>query len=358
MLKSAYTELQRKYDELLNRTDELNKQHNKSKQTITKLQSSTETAVQTSDADRKRREELELDAINNNNERIDSINELNELKEQLLQSKLDVIDSKVDGIRSTKSLDKRSNFQYEWKSNESETEFKWTTSRNSKLASSNEFGSLYIQNNHIDGMNITEIELTITEDPNDDGKHEKSRNILNHGPFGFTDERVPINIKSVNIEAGSNMTMPIFGGSDISGNSTRSIVPKGHSVFITDKTYRGTVQLLVTFENGDVEKSKVILWTVQKNKDKGVDITTKQKKSSIPDKVVWPLTETVLNSTKPVKETIPRVISPRKSASETVKNITPEVELEKSITPKSELKKSIVPKFKTKTNITPRTSLK
>ena len=67
MLKSAYTELQRKYDELLNRTDELNKQHNKSKQTITKLQSSTETAVQTSDADRKRREELELDAINNNN---------------------------------------------------------------------------------------------------------------------------------------------------------------------------------------------------------------------------------------------------------------------------------------------------
>ncbi len=98
VLKSAYTELQRKYDELLSRADELSKQQNKSQQTITNLQSSTESAIQTSDADRKRREQLELDVINNNNNRVDSINELNELKEQLLQSKLDTVSAKIDRV--------------------------------------------------------------------------------------------------------------------------------------------------------------------------------------------------------------------------------------------------------------------
>lgn len=343
MLKSAYAELKRKYDELVQRNGDLSERQRQAEDTIAKLKGTVTQPTDSNDEANKRlQDELNAEIERLSTEYSNSMQELSDVKEQLINSRIDNIDSKVNSTKPPMTtvdeaeepviVDQSNNFYYKYKSNESATDFIWTTSRNAKLAPDNKFGSLYIQNRRTDGVSIVGLELHITEDPNDDGKSEMKRNILDHGPLGFTNDRVPSRKKSVEIAPDKDITIPIFGGSDISGNSDKSIVPKGHSVYVSDKTYRGTVQLMVTYENGDMGKSNVIMWTINKKKD--VVVTEKSDlvdkiihglpPREEPDKVIWPTKPKELNSTKPVEKSIPTVLKSKEQPVVKRTSITPE----------------------------------
>jgi len=343
MLKSAYTELKRKYDELVQRNSELAQQQRQAEDTISKLKNITTQPVNSNDEyNKKLQDELNSELERLSTEYTNTMKELSDVKEQLIDSKISNIDSRVNSTKPPMTtedepeepviIDQSNNFYYRFNSNESSTDFVWTTSRNKKLAPNNKFGSLYIQNRRTDGVSIVGLKLVITEDPNDDGKSEMMRNILDHGPLGFTDDRVPSKKKDVEIAPNTDMTLPIFGGADISGNSDRSIVPKGHSVYVSDKTYRGTVQLMVSYENGDMGKSSVIMWTINKKKDVVVteksDLVEKIKHGlppkEEPDEVIWTTKPKELKSDAPIEKSIPTVVKSKEQPLIKRTSITPE----------------------------------
>jgi len=314
LLRNAFVELQGRYDVLVLQMSELIGERT----TLTRTNSDTSNAALgiINDINQQRLDELQQELIDKNNERVDYISEMSELKDELTQSKLNTVNARVDTslIETNEPVEavvanQSNNFFYKFSSNENANELIWTTSQNPRLATSNQFGTLYVQNLRTDDVNIAGLELVITEDPNDDGTKTPLRNILDHGPIGFTDARTPDGITKVNIEPGENTSIPLFGGSDIGGNSEKSIKTKGFETYVGDKTFRGTIQVMITYDNGDVAKSGVVMWTIQKSKDTPKLELVGDAIEIKPDIIVWPEKEIKLKSTKKVEKTIPIVKS-------------------------------------------------
>lgn len=149
---------------------------------------------------------------------------------------------------------------YKFTSNEDANNFIWTTSR--KNPTDNKFGKIDIQNLRDDNITIKKLDLVITYDDKENRSRSEARHILNHGPIGFTDRKVPSLSKQVDIPQGTKVSIPIFGGSQIGGDSKNT--PEPDDWLSKDRTYVGTIKVITTFEDGITKESDVINWTIKK----------------------------------------------------------------------------------------------
>ena len=135
------------------------------------------------------------------------------------------------------------------------TERAFTTSRDN--IADVQFGKLKVQNlNDTAGILITKVTLILTGD------------LLEHGPFGFTDAKKPANTKPVNIPQGEILPIPLFAGNKIGGKGSDRPDPNKTGVFYnaSARTYTGSIQVEVMYSDGTIEKGDILPWILKKNK--------------------------------------------------------------------------------------------
>ena len=131
----------------------------------------------------------------------------------------------------------------------------WTTTRNGYDSSKTQFAKLVIQNlREKTGELITKVQLKLTGD------------LLNHGPFGFTNTTKPANNKITSIPQGETKSFLIYAGSNIGGSGSGTPEPDGNGLFNSAKDYKGTIQVMVTYSDGTTETGDVLNWSIRKNK--------------------------------------------------------------------------------------------
>lgn len=136
----------------------------------------------------------------------------------------------------------------------SDDRYVWETARINPT--SNQFAKLKVQNlNDIEGNLITKVKLYLTGDLKD------------HGPFGFTDAKIPVDVKVIDIAQGETKSILLFGGNNIGGGNSGTPRPSKGGWFGDSATdYKGTIQVEVTYSDGTTEKGDELNWTIRKNK--------------------------------------------------------------------------------------------
>jgi hypothetical protein len=128
----------------------------------------------------------------------------------------------------------------------------WTTSRNSPKAT--QFANLLIQNLRDGGTSITKVNMKFTGA------------LLEHGPFGFTDAKLPMATKSISVDSGKTTTVLLYAGNNIGGDRSGTPEPDGRGLFNSAKDYAGKMVITVTYSDGTTENTDDIIWTIRKNK--------------------------------------------------------------------------------------------
>ena len=95
----------------------------------------------------------------------------------------------------------------------------------------------------------------------------KNNKIIYNASFGFTDAKIPVDVKVIDITQGETKSILLFGGNNIGGGNSGTPRPSKGGWFGDSATdYKGTIQVEVTYSDGTTEKGDEFNWTIRKNK--------------------------------------------------------------------------------------------